>query len=315
MLLKNSFKVFSSNFSTSYRLFVYKLIIGMLLIALSFATIVPFLTPVIEDIQTAGVFDLISQSFDDIKNMRFFSDDFAARSVEVMRILKEVIVLHSSNFVFIYTWLFVLILIGYILSSISDIVVADMIDSFCIQKTKMSFASCYATKMITSLKYTAFKFFLILPIDIFIFMSTFWIFASRPFGIISIFISFILMFTLIPLKNTLVCCFAPIIVHEQKGIFASFKKSYKYSTSRFSKLFSSNLFTFSICYVLNISIFIFTLGSLTMLTLAITGIYFSSFNMVVYYNIAGVKFYSDSETIVTPYNLKIKEDNYNIDLL
>lgn len=315
MFLKNTINVFASNFTLTYRLLLYKIIIGAFCIAIGFATVLPLLEPVMLDMQGAGVFEtasLITQSFAD---STLFSDTVSAEILQTLNTVQEILVYHSSSLLAMYIGFALLVLLWYLGSAAIDIALCEVIHFFCKQKSRRSLMACFISRFVDVCKYTFFKMFLILPVEICIIALSVAIYMFNIGGFFSTSIAILLLFGLFPLKDVFTTCFAPCLICSGKGLFASFKHGVELSLSKGVKVYSTHLFVLICGTIFCFAASLVSLGALSLYAFAIFSIYKKCLSFVIYYNLEGMRFYSDSETIVTPYIVKVQEGDYTVDLL
>lgn len=315
MFLKNTINVFASNFTLTYRLLLYKLIIGVLCIAIGFATVLPLLEPVMLDMQAAGVLEtasLITQSFAD---STLFSDTVSAEVLQTVNTVRDILIYHSSSLFAIYVAFAFLVILWYFGSAAIDIALCEVIHFFCKQKSRRSLMACFISRFVEVCKYTFFKMFIILPVEICIIALSVAVYVFNIGGFFSTSIAILLLFGLYPLKDVFVTCFAPCFICSGKGVFASFKHGITLSLSKGVKVYSTNLFVMICGAIFCLMASLVSLGALTIYAFAIFSVYKKCLSFVIYYNLEGMRFYSDSETIVTPYIVKVQEGDYTVDLL
>ncbi len=315
MFLKNTINVFASNFTLTYRLLLYKLLIGAICIAIGFATVLPLLEPVMIDMQAANVFEtasLITQSFAD---STLFSDTVSAEILQTINTVHEILIYHSSSLLAMYFGFALLLILWYFGSAAIDIALCEVIHFFCKQKSRRSLMACFISRFVDVCKYTLFKMFIILPVEICIIALSVFVYVFNIGGFFSTSIAILLIFGLYPLKEVYVTCFAPCLICSGKGLFASFKHGVLLSLTKGVKVYSTHLFVLICGAIFCFMASLISLGALTIYAFAIFSIYKKCLSFVIYYNLEGVRFYSDSETIVTPYIVKVQEDDYTVDLL
>ncbi len=315
MFLKNTINVFASNFTLTYRLLLYKLFIAALCIAIGFATILPLLQPVVSDMQAAGVFEtasLITQSFAD---MTLFSENVSTEVIHAVNTVRDILVYYSSSLLAIYVAFACLLLFWYLASATIDIALCEVIHFFCKQKSRRSLMACFISRFVEVCKYTIFKMFIILPVEICIIALALFIYIFNIGGLLSTSIAILLIFGLFPLKDVFTTCFAPTFICSGKGVFSSFKHGMNLSLTKGIKIYSTHLFVLICGAVFCFMASIVSLGALTIYAFAMFSIYKKCLSFVIYYNLEGMRFYCDSETIVTPYIVKIQEGDYIVDLL
>ncbi len=315
MFLKNTVNVFASNFTLTYRLLLYKLLVFALCIAIGFATVLPLLVPVVEDMQSAGVFEtasLITQSFAD---STLFSDSVSVEILQTVHTVRDILIYHSESLLSMYVGFAILLLFWYFCSAAIDVAICEVIHFFCKQKSRRSLMACFISRFVEVSKYTVFKMFLILPVEICVIALSLLVYIFNIGGIFSTSIAILLLFGLFPLKDVFVTCFIPSLVCSGKGLFASFKHGLNLSLSKGIKIYSTHLCVLICGAIFCLMTSIVSLGALTIYSFAVFSIYKKCLSFVIYYNLEGMRFYSDSETIVTPYIVKVQEGDYTVDLL
>lgn len=315
MFLKNTFNVFSSNFTLTFRLLLFKIFVALSCVAIGFATILPLLEPVAQDMQSAGVFDVFALISSSVKDSTLFTDSVSAQILQTFVIASDILAFYADSLIAIYFALALLVLIWYLGSSAIDVAICEVINYFCKQKSKRSLLACFISRFVDVCKYTFFKLFLILPIEICIFALAFFTYIWGVGGIFSTTLSFAIIYALLPLKDVFTCLLAPRLVNSNEGIFASFKHGCKLSLSKWVKVYSTNLFIMIVGMTFCFLAGTISFGALAIIAFPIYMVFYKCYTMVLYYNLEGVRFYSDSETIVTPYILKIQEGDYTVDLL
>lgn len=315
MFLKNTFNVFSSNFTLTFRLLGYKIIIAALCAAIGFSTILPLFQPVLFDMQEAGIYETLTLVSRSASEFTLFSDSVSAELLQAVNSIKDILVYHYDSMQAIYFAFCGLLLIWYLSSSAIDIAMSEVINYFCKQKSKRSLVACFITRFVDVCKYTFFKLCLILPVELCILAIAFGIYILNIGGIFSTALAISFIYLLWPLKNVFICLFAPCIVNSNGKIFDSFKHGCELASKKWIKIYSSNLFIMIVGLMFLSFASITSLGALALYSVAIYSLYFKCYSFVVYYNIEGVRFYSDSETIITPYIVKVQEGDYIVDLL
>ncbi len=315
MFLKNTFNVFSSNFTLTFRLLGYKIIVAMLCFAIGFATILPLFEPVVFDMYEAGVFEIGAILSESASESTLFSESVSAEVFSTINTARDILIAHADSLMNIYLGFCILVLIWYLSSSAIDIAMCEVINFFCKQKTKRSLVACFISRFDDVCKFTFFKLFLILPVELCIFAIAGGIYFFGIGGIFSTYLAIIALYALIPLKNVCTCLFAPCLIYNNQGVFASFKHGIQLAFSKGVKVYSSNVFILIIGAIFCMLASFVSLGALALYAFTIYSVYYKCYAWVVFYNIEGVRFYSDSETIVTPYIVKVQEGDYTVDLL
>ncbi|MEG2116935.1 MAG: hypothetical protein RRZ69_04580, partial [Clostridia bacterium] len=170
MYLKQSIGVLVSNFSLCYKVLLYKVIVGLIIIAIAVAIFLPSFLPVFQDLEELGVINMCKEVFEKVATFKFVGEESLAVSFDnILNLTSDVLVNHANTLMTTYIGTAVLILIAFFLNSFSQVPTAEVLYGAMELQAKYYFTSSILTKSKTSLYYALLSMALMLPIDIIIY--------------------------------------------------------------------------------------------------------------------------------------------------
>lgn len=316
MMLRNSGKVFATNFRIAYKLLLYKVIVGVLLVAIGIAIFLPNLTPVFEDMKELGVIDMTKEAFENLFSLSSSNEEVKATFSDATQLTRTVLAVHSDNLMRSYIGIGVIVFLAYFLTRISDYPTASLIHGYMQYQARFSFSSELIGKFVLSLKYALFSLCILLPIDVAIVgLSVFLLIGiGGGFAFVAPFIASLTFILLFALRLSFSSVWLPCMVAEEIGPVAAFKQSLPVLGDRFGMIFSECLLMVIGSMTLFVIVGISTLGAALPLLFVAFTVFYSSFGFVAYFGVKGKRYYVDYETIVTPKKLRDKELNFKYDL-
>ncbi len=316
MMLRNSGKVFATNFRVTYKLLLYKFIVAVLLVAIGIAIFLPNLTPVWEDMKELGVIDMTKEALSNLFSLSTPNDEIRATLSDATQLTNTVLAVHSDNLMRSYIGIAVIIFLSYFLTRISDYPTAVLIHGYMQYQAKFSFSSELIGKFVLSLKYALFSLCILLPIDLAIASLSMFILLGLA-GTLAIFapiLASFVFFMLFALRLSFSSVWLPCMVAEEIGPVKAFKESLPVLGDRFGSIYSECLIIVIMCMTLTVAVGVATLGAALPLLFVAFTVFYSSFGFVAYFGVKGKRYYVDYETIVTPKKLRDKELNFKYDM-
>jgi len=300
MIFKNTFKLLFSNFSLTYKVLIYKLIVLLLALGLAGTIGVPFLMHLTEVGFFKNVVDQILLMFENInlgnvfigfKNIFLITLDLF-KNLDINLLFNAVL----SIIVFILTY--------GIIGSFSELSVIDCLNGNLSSKTKLSFFKSLISKMFKSILMVLIKFIISIPYLISIFLILYFGFTSfDAFGDIAkmliptlMFLAFVI-FTGIHL--TLITGFAPSIIVNDEGVFKGLFIGFKAIKKKFFKVLSTSIMIVLILTILNLICAVFSFFAGIIFTLPISYVVICLYKIVAFYESNGMRYYV-GDTIRTP---------------
>ncbi|MEG1806340.1 MAG: hypothetical protein RR327_08115 [Clostridia bacterium] len=317
MYLKQSIGVLVSNFSLCYKVLLYKVIVGLIIIAIAVAIFLPSFLPVFQDLEELGVINMCKEVFEKVATFKFVGEESLAVSFDnILNLTSDVLVNHANTLMTTYIGTAVLILIAFFLNSFSQVPTAEVLYGAMELQAKYYFTSSILTKSKISLTYSLLSMVLLLPIDIIIFGICALILFGGGFKL-SLFLPAlaILAFTfLMSLRKTFSSIWLGVIVGETNNVWKAFKISLKYVGEDFSRIFSTCIITTLFGNALCFGLGIFSLGVSFILTPSIYITLECVLSLVIFFNLRGKRFYINENEIITPKKLQDREQSFSFDL-
>jgi len=300
MIFKNTFKLLFSNFSLTYKVAFYKLIILLLALGLAGTIGTPFLMHLAETNFLTYVVDQIVLMFANINlgNVFIGFKNIFMQTLEVVKNLDVNLIINALLAILAF------VLVYGILGSFSELATIDCLNSNLSSKTKLSFFKSLISKMFKSILYTLIKF----VISIFYIIGLFLIFY---FGFVSfdtatdiakilipagMFLSFVLI---TGVHLTLLAGFAPSIIVNDEGVFKGLFIGFKAIKKKFFVILSTSIMVVLILTILNLIVAVFSFFAGVIFTLPISYLVVCLYKIVAFYESNGMRYYV-GENIRTP---------------
>ena len=304
--IKETTKLFIRNDGLDWRILEYVLVCLLIICGLSVA----ICYPLIQNLSEAGFFTQIAGLItDNFANLRL--DQMFDGIAQLLVSFAEIV---SQNLATILPFAIVLIVIieffGSFLLGLGELAIHDSIYHYMGSNIKLSFSSCFIKNLRKSVKLQLAKLVVIVPINLVIiaaFICTVLLFTLNNFWL-SFFAPFLCVLVVVflnAIKSTIFCAWAPCMVVRNQGVWASLKESVLDVCKNFGKIFGRQLVMSVVFIAVNIAAIILTASVGLFLTIPATILFNSILGMVIYFYINGLKFYVDSDEIISP---KKKED-------
>ena len=265
MAIFNSLKLLLNDFANIWKILLYKFIIFLISLGLIAGLVLPNVITIVNNIKDTGLFNNISE----------LVNDFFARSQDIT------VDLEAFN------------------SSLenSSAVLAQNSD-------KLMLSYIFIITFGSNIKYQSVKLFTVMPLYLIIIYAVWKIFSLLlPYiGLFSMFFAFLGLIVLVSLIQTLYCCQLPEIITNQTKTLHSVKKSFKNIKPHFTTTWSSYLLIDISIFLLNIVLAFFTCGAGLLLSIPMSSLFMIIYRLVTYYEIKGLKYYVDANTIIIPPN-------------
>lgn len=312
MLIKNSLKLLLNNLNVIFKTLVYSLII----VLLTYLLITVFFSDLIGKIVNAeGFSPLIAQI--GLAWNSFISGnlrpelDFITPFEQLMSSVRNNLVEYLLP-IFGFAIGFYLIAV---LNNVCSYTLTSMMNGRMSTFEKKSFLATLISELKNSLPFEAWNTLLIL-IAFTVSLSVGFLFIVYTFTTLyltSIILGLWLFILLFSTYLTVTALFRPLSVNGVKGK-ALFKN--RYSVRNFWKILATYVFSLVLCFSLNVTMFISTLGAGLIISVPVTQLFFVFTGLVLYYSLEGKKYYLDYENIVTPNIIKkeIKDADFLSDI-
>ncbi|MDD4815756.1 MAG: hypothetical protein PHQ62_01280 [Clostridia bacterium] len=300
MMFKNSIKLLMSNFSSVWKLLLYKTIViaivtGLFCATLSYLNSLTNITQLTNNILTfltscnfsTTPIEILSNLFNVFQTIYFVSLEMIS----------------TMPLIFAYLLILLFVILPF-LWHLSDVGISETLYGYMSSQTKYGFSGAMVRKVNTASLYSLLFTFLILPFNaLFLFGFINILYLSSVGGILLYFLPFLLiMFSILyfSLRTTFLSGWIPAIIVYNCNPAKGFKKGLKALLRRFFRVWST-----SIVIILAFMGFISFFGSFgVVLALPVTCLLISIFGMVMFFESQGMRYYVDMDTILTPKKLE-----------
>ena len=307
MSYKNSMKLFASNFTLVWKQALYMFICFMLFILGIYSTGVPIVNLLRQNNIIAELKMIIETAY----------NTPSAFALELGTVLKHILNVVTSNFGDV--WLSLIgffifgILIPYLLLQMSFY----NITSILYQKLTMNMDVPYIQNGFRLLKHSLIYALASIVINfpfLFIVVFLFEIYIAMAYSTITAIIGLVILFALLILftsiKISFQTYFMSYMVEKDANSFVSYAKGLINVLKRFWKILSQSVILCLTIIFINGLIALFTFFSGLFITIPATFVLLSIYNLVVYFNMKGDRYYLADNMIFNPIKYQVKQDTF-----
>lgn len=304
MMYKDTFKLILSNFHLVWKILTYIVFSTLCIIGLAYACSLPILKVLEAEgvlVQFKDLFINFSKSFN-VYELLYNSVTFIENFFEV--IVQNI----STLWLYIVLFLFIIVILRAFLSGFYKFASTNVLYYYLSSNIKIGFTSSLFTCFKTNLKYQLASLVVQLPINV-LFLTLFyfsikWLITSEGLLILAPIFIIILAILLFSVNITFFSGWLPAIVVFDCGVWKGLKKGVIAVFRRFYRSFSTAVLLMFSLLVLNVICAICTFGASLIVTIPLSMLSILIYNMVVFYSSQGMRYYVDSETVVTPKRLE-----------
>lgn len=292
MIFKNTFKLLLSNFSLTYKVLIYKLIILLLALGLAGTIGAPFLMHLTEIHFFSNVIEEIVIMFENINlgNVFIAFKNIFLSILDIIKSLDINLLLNAGLSILVF------VVIYGLLGNFTELSVIDCLNSNLSSKTKLSFFKSLISKMFKSILMTLIKF----VVSIQYLISVFFIFYlgitsfDASIDIVKILIPTIMFLSFVIFTGihlTLITGFAPSIIVNDEGVFKGLKLGFKAIRKKFFKVLSTSIMIILILTIINLIVAVFSFFAGIIFTLPISYVVVCLYKIVAFYECNGMRYY------------------------
>ena len=309
MLFKNAFHLMVDNFSLNYKMLLYKIVVGIVTVALCAALLYPTLRMLATSEPLKELLDLIREFLRAVVSGNTeFLQTFHDGLQESLSALVAYIGEKTPNLVFFCVSLVLIVLISRFLSGMGDFAFGVLIDDRMSSHANTAFFSAFIGNLgkaalwqvvyvpltfvydVLSLA-LCYVFFLILLNVISVgFLAT----------VVALLFSVALLLAAAAVKMTLFSAVIPALVSDKMKLGAAMKGSFTFTKSRFSTLFSTYLVTCLLILCINALFALVTFGAALLITVPMSILMLLCIRFVSYYTCGQKKYFLAEDKIVQP---------------
>ncbi len=307
MSYRNSLKLLISNFSTVWKQLLYMLVISTLCFGLAYATLIP----TINVLRAEGVLGEFSAIFETIYTA---PRDLITACRDAFMHMSNVI---NANGASLWASILFSILFAYVLFNILKYVSFYNV-SYVMQMKMTSFVEVGYTRSLISnftdaLRYAFSRFVYTLPFAILkmLIIFTYLKFATSPLSIIlGLFLSSMILIMVYAIEISIFVGHAPTMLEKNGEIsaFKAFLQGNKVVFKNYAKVISNSIVVALSIIVLNIFLGVFTIGAGLFITIPMSIVFKSIFELASYLGSKGERYYVAENTIAVSKDHNISKD-------
>lgn len=304
MMYKNTFKLVISNFNLVWKILAYIVLSSIFVVGLAYACSLPIIKLLESEgmlVTTIGIF-------------KKFGSDFNVYGllVNIVGLIEDFCTLIAANisklWVYIVLFLFIVIVVRAFLSGIYKFATTNALYNSLSSNIKIGFTTSLFSSIRINLKYQLASLLVQLPLDVLLFTLFFylarWVITTEGLLIIAPITLIIVLMLLFAFKIVLFSGWIPAIIAFDCGVWKGLKLGIKAVFRRFYRTFSTVILILLTLLVVNFVCALCTFGASFIITIPLTLFTILVFNMTMFYSSQGMRFYVDSDTVVTPKRLE-----------
>lgn len=305
MEFKHTLNVFVDNFSGTYKMLVYRLIVLAVTVGLGCAVVIPTLNNLLSTAQFEQLRETISSLWSDLiaLNLDEVQEELAAVR-EAAKSFEKLIEKRSSIVALAACGLALVYFIYTFLVSVGNYVLGTLINDRMVMHANSYFTFSLFKNIKRALLYAIIYAPIVFVYDM-ICLVIMWAVISvgletLPITLIKIFLVAVLFILFSAVKFTFTTDWLPALLHSKMKTGKAITHSFKVRGKRIGQVFSHSLVIKLICIAMNFAAALFTFGAGLLITLPATNIIHSSFSFVNYFTANKLKYFIDEYTIVGP---------------
>ena len=296
MTLRNAFRLLGTNFSWVWKNLAYTLVI----LAVFGAIMVAFGLDIMRVLIDAGFF----ASFADFwGNMVLLNTvEFSREVMNLAGDFVDIIVANASALVLNFVGVGVAFVLFCIFINMASLPMSDVIKGHMSSLSKFGFCGAYLRNFWNALKQGILLFVVKLPYWAIIGVCGYYVLnlmaLNSLWAVLSPMLFVVIALVVLSIENTVLACFTPYLALHSTGVCRALDKGAKTVSKRFYRTLSNNIVIVLLAFVINFVCARYTFGVSLLITLPATIVFNAIFNMVVYYESQGMRYYIDSTTII-----------------
>lgn len=304
MRLKHAFSVFIDNFSTTYKLLLYKILVMTIVFGLACAVIIPSVNAVLSTAQYTELSNAFRAFFGDLS--KFELDDLHNKFITLNTALgnfKTSLGEKGWLFAVDVICLIIVALVHFFLTAIGDYAMATTLN----YRMTLRAEPPFVIGLLKDVKKACLYAVIYAPLTMAYYLVSFTVVWALVFVILGgasvllkLFLTSVLLNAVISLKITLTADWLPSLICSHKNN----RKALAYSLNMRGKPFGT---TFSIVTVLvliiivvNVSVPLLTFGAGLLITMPASSLIICSYQYTNYFDRNGMKYFADEYTIIGP---------------
>ncbi len=304
MRLKHAFSVFIDNFSTTYKLLLYKILVTAIVFGLACAVIIPSVNAVLSTAQYAELSTAFREFFDKLTKFEVaeLHDKFLNLNTALGNFKTS---LGEKGWLFAVDviCLIIVALVHFFLTAIGDYAMGAALNYRMTLRAEPSFV----IGLLKDIKKACLYAVIYAPLTMayyLVSLTTVWAIVFVVLGgtsvLFQLFLTSVLLNAVISLKITLTADWLPSLICSHKNNRKALAYSLNLKGKPFGQTFSVVTVLVLIIIVVNISVPLLTFGAGLLLTMPASSLIIGSYHFTNYFDYNGLKYFVDEYTIIGP---------------
>lgn len=294
MNFKNTIRLVFSNFTNTWKILLYTLIIILCVLGLTSVAGWHIINTLINNGFFAGVKSSISGL---LFNVSFVNIYNAAASI--LQNLKQILMNNGLLLEAILIFGGFAVVLFYLLG-LADLCTTNVISGYMSSCTKFSFVNTYVSSSLKSMAVQFLRTLILFPISIGILFLSLKVYeVLLPISVLlALFTTTLIIIILFSLLVTFFSGWLPAIAVHDDGAFKGLIKGFKALSRRFWRTFSTAIALVTMILAVNLFALSYTYGVGLFITLPLSNLVLIIFGLTMYYSSNGMRYYTDANTIV-----------------
>lgn len=294
MMFKNTIRLAFSNFITTWKILLYKVIVIFCVLGLTSVAGWNIINTLINN----GFFAEVKILFSDL----LFNINFVSLYEAIASTLQNLTNILTANKLVVEASLVFggFLIVFFYVSGLSNLAVTNIISGYMSSSARFGFNNMFVASLSKSMFVQVFRTIIYLPVIVGILLLSLKVYESlmAVSVILSLFLTTLIIVVLFSLLITVFSGVLPALaVHDCNPISASIK-GFKAVSRRFWRTFSTSLALVICLLAINLFALSFTYGVGLLITLPLSQLVILIFGTVMYYGSNGMRYYTDNTTIV-----------------
>ena len=304
MNFKHAISLFANNINLSFKALLYNLIVFALFSALFMLVVNVNLSVITGSEEAAALLASVTNAFGTfISGDYSFVGEFNASLSAFLTLIGE----HLSSIFWVIGLGFIILYLAGVALGIGNYTLVKLVDAHMATISKPGFIETMISTLKSSVPFEA-LFTLIKIVMVFVVVAIGYFVGWLTIRFLSAFAFIVAVWVVIFLAAlffTATALFRPSVINGL-GVKAAFKA--RITGKQFWANLAAYVLSITVAIVINVLFFLTTFGAGVIISGALTGLFFSCLQLVIYYGINNRKYYIDFDNIVTPKGLREDKD-------
>lgn len=306
MSLSNAFRLLIAKFSLVWKNLFWIIICLSIMVGIGYLVCYPLITALSDEGIMSGAVDYISNS-----STNSFQQGFAYFIEQAVKLFNIVFADFATfGLSFILGILLIIIVFG-IFNSIRNLASTEVLRAHMTSLSKFGFVGASISKSGVGAVQGLQKVIIVLPFiavyTAILYLGYIMIQAGGVASTLSPFVIILLITLVCALQITIFSCWLPVITMHRVHPSLALAKSFSVVGPTFWRTYSSSIVLVLVAIVINYAFAKFSFCVTLLITIPATVVLLDIFQMVVYFEAQGQRFYIDSQTIITPKKIEMHD--------